>query len=214
MKKLAVEIWSDIACPWCYVGKRRFEKALATFEHRDDVDITWRSFELDPEAPIDRGMTHAKLLAGKYGMSEAQAEAKLQEMTKTGAEAGVEFHFERSRGGNTFDGHRLIHFATERGRGNEMKERLMRAYFSDGDVVGDHETLIKVATELGYDGNEVRTMLESDQYKNAVREDEGEAQAIGITGVPCFVIDRKFGVSGAQPPEQLKALLDKAWAAL
>lgn len=211
MKKLSVEIWSDIACPWCYVGKRRFEEALAAFPHKDDVEITWRAFELDPEAPKERGVSHAQLLSGKYGMSVPQAEERLADMTRTAADVGLEFRFDRSRSGNTFDGHRLIHFATTKGKGDAMKERLLRAYFTDGALVADHDALVKAAVDVGLDEAEVRNVLSTDAYAKDVRQDEAEAQAIGIRGVPFFVIDRKYGVSGAQPPEQLRAVLDKAY---
>jgi predicted DsbA family dithiol-disulfide isomerase len=209
---MKIEIWSDIACPWCYVGKRRFEAALADFPHRDDVEVRWRSFELDPEAPKERGVRHAQLLSSKYGMSLEQAEQKLAEMTKTGADVGLELRFDRSRSGNTFDGHRLVHLAAQHCLGDAMKERLLRAYFSDGDLISDHATLVRCAVDVGLKEEDVRAMLASDAYAADVRRDEAEAQAMGIRGVPCFVIDRKYAVSGAQPPAELRAMLDEAYA--
>src|ERR1700759_5111828 len=154
-----IEIWSDIACPWCYVGKRRFEAALAQFEHRDEVRVTWRSFELDPEAPAERGGDRAEHLARKYGMSVEQARAAEQQMTETAAGDGLEFRFDVARAGNTFDGHRLVHLAKEHGVQDAMKERLLRAYFSEGRLVSDHETLVGRAEEVGLPADEVRATL-------------------------------------------------------
>ena len=151
-----VEIWSDIACPWCYVGKRRFEAALAGFEHRDDVQVTWRSFELDPEAPAERPRSGAEHLAEKYGTSLEQAQAMNDRMTEIAATEGLEFHFERARGGNTFDAHRLVHLAAEHGAQDAMKERLMRAYLSEGELMADARPLVRLAGEVGLPEDDVR----------------------------------------------------------
>ena len=216
MKTLDLEVWSDIACPWCYVGKRRLEAALAKFPHRDAVRVTWRAFELDPEAPRvrDPKLSQAERLAAKYGRTVEQAQGMLTEMTATAAKDGLDFHFEKTRSGNTFDAHRLIHFATERGRGDAMKERLLRAYMTEGEAVGEVDVLVRLAGELGFVETEVRAMLASDENVSEVRKDEADAQALGIRGVPCFVIDRRFGVSGAQPPDALLGMLHQAWAEL
>jgi predicted DsbA family dithiol-disulfide isomerase len=208
-----VEIWSDIACPWCYVGKRRFEAALAAFEHADEVEVTWRSFELDPEAPAERPRSGAEHLAEKYGTSLEQAQAMNDRMTEVAAGEGLEFHFERARGGNTFDAHRLVHLAAEHGKQDAMKERLMRAYFTEGELMSDAETLVRLAAELGLPDAEVRELLAGDRFAAAVRDDEGTGAALGIRGVPFFVVDRAFGASGAQPPEALGELLRHAWEA-
>ncbi len=144
-----VEIWSDIACPWCYVGKRRFERALAGFEHRDDVEVTWRSFQLDPTAPAERSGNYLGLLAKKYGRSDEEAAGMLAEMTALGAAEGLELDFDRIRPANTFDGHRLVHLAATLGKQDEMKERLMRAYFTEGELLSDRETLTRLAAEVG-----------------------------------------------------------------
>jgi len=208
-----VEIWSDIACPWCYVGKRRFEAALAAFEHADDVEVTWRSFELDPGAPAERAVSGAENLAEKYGMSLEQAQAMNAQMTEVAAGEGLEFHFERQRGGNTFDAHRLVHLAAEHGKQDAMKERLMRAYFTEGELMSDAATLARLAGEAGLPEAEVRELLAGDRFADAVRDDERTGAALGIRGVPFFVVDRKFGASGAQPPEALGQLLRHAWEA-
>ena len=210
---MRVEIWSDIACPWCYVGKRRFEAALAAFEHRDQVEVTWRSFELDPAAPAERPQSGAEHLAAKYGMSVEEATAKNRQMTETAAGEGLDFHFDRQRGGNTFDGHRLIHLAAAHGRQDAMKERLMRAYFTEGELMSDHAALARLAADVGLPADEVRALLDGDLHADDVRDDERTGAALGINGVPFFVVDRAFGASGAQPPEVLADLLRHAWEA-
>ncbi|MGH2858170.1 MAG: DsbA family oxidoreductase [Solirubrobacteraceae bacterium] len=210
---MQVEIWSDIACPWCYVGKRRFEAALAQFEHRDDVQVTWRSFELDPGAPAERGGERAEHLARKYGMSVQRAKEMEAQMTATAAGDGLEFRFDIARGGNTFDGHRLVHLAAEHGLGDEMKERLLRAYFTEGELISDRERLVALAAEVGLDRDEVAAMLTGDARADEVREDERTAGELGISAVPTFVIDRALGASGAHPPEALLELLRRGWAA-
>jgi predicted DsbA family dithiol-disulfide isomerase len=207
-----VEIWSDIACPWCYVGKRRFEAALAQFEHRDDVNVTWRSFELDPTAPAERTGDRAERLAEKYGMTVEQARAAEQRLTDVAAGEGLPFRFDIARGGNTFDGHRLVHLAETRGLQDEMKERLLRAYFTEGELMSDHDTLVRLAAEVGLDEQEVRELLAGDRYADVVRADERTAGELGISAVPTFVIDRQLGASGAQPPEALLDLLRQGWA--
>ena len=209
---MKLEIWSDIACPWCYVGKRRLETALATFPHRDALDITWRSFELDPNAPARHDTPHAELLATKYRMPVTQAQGMLESMTATGVAEGIEFRFDRTISGNTFDAHRLIHFAATKGLRAPMVDRLFAAYFTDGEAMGDHEALVRIAAGLGLDPDEVRAMLESDAHAADVRGDEMLAQQYGISGVPFFAIDGRYGVSGAQPATVLAEALQQAWS--
>jgi predicted DsbA family dithiol-disulfide isomerase len=208
-----VEIWSDIACPWCYVGKRRFEAALAEFEHRDDVTVTWRSFELDPGAPAEREGERAAHLASKYGVSVERAREMEDQMTQVAAGDGLDFRFDRARSGNTFDAHRLVHLAAAHGKQDAMKERLLRAYLTEGELISDHATLARLASEAGLPEDEVREVLATDQYASEVREDENTAHGLGITAVPFFVVDRSMGASGAQPPEVLLGLLSKGWEA-
>jgi predicted DsbA family dithiol-disulfide isomerase len=208
---LTVEIWSDIVCPWCYIGKRRFETALDTFEHRDEVTVMWRSFELDPEAPLAPEGTATERLAAKYGMSLERAQRLHAEMTERGAAEGLVYDFERARGGNTFDGHRMIHLAATYGHQAAAQERLMRAYFSEGEPISDPETLVRLVAELGVDPDEARAALEQGRFAEDVREDEQLAAQLGIQGVPFFVLDRRYGVSGAQPPEALLQALERAW---
>ena len=209
MAALTVEIWSDVVCPWCYVGKRRFEKALAAFEHRDEVQVTWRSFELDPHAAREREGSSAEHLARKYGMSVEQAEAMNEQMTALATSEGLEYHLDRTRGGNSFDAHRLIHLAAEHGLQDVMQERLMRGYFTEGQAIGDPDTLGRLAIELGVDP----TGLHDNAYADDVRADEELAAQIGINGVPYFVLDRRYGVSGAQPSDLLLQALEKTWEA-
>ena len=159
-----VEIWSDIACPWCYVGKRRFEAALAGFEHRDDVQVTWRSFELDPAAPPERDGDGAQHLADKYGMSRDEALAAQQRLTDVAAGEGLAFRFDLARGGNTFDAHRVLHLAAAHGLQDAMKERIMRAYLEEGELVSSHEVLERLAVEVGLPAEEVRELLAGDRF--------------------------------------------------
>ncbi len=209
---MKIEIWSDIACPWCYIGKRRFESALAEFPYRDSLDIVWRSFELDPNAPARQVLPSVELLATKYGMTVAKAQGMMDNMTATGAAEGVSFRFDRSISGNTFDAHRLTHFAAIHDRREPMVERLFAAYFTDGDAMGDHDTLVRLAREIGLDANSVRTMLASDAFADDVRDDEERARHFGISGVPFFAIDEKYGISGAQPASAILGALTEAWA--
>ena len=211
MAELTVDIWSDVVCPWCYIGKRRFEAALEGFEHRDDVTVLWHSFELDPDAsPVAEGRS-AERLAEKYGMSVEEAAGRQAEITTLAAQDGLTYDLAESRGGNTFDAHRLIHLAAEHGLGNAAMERLMSAYFSEREAIGDRDTLQRLAVGVGLPADEVREVLDGERYADAVRADERAATQIGIRGVPFFVLGRKYGVSGAQPSEVLLQALQQAW---
>ncbi len=207
-----VEIWSDIACPWCYVGKRRFEAALSQFEHAEEVRVTWRSFELDPTAPAERHGDRAERLARKYGMTVEQARAAEQHLVETAAGDGLDFRFDIARSGSTFDAHRVVHLAERHGLQDAMKERLLRAYFTEGKLVSDHDTLAALAVEVGLPENDVREALASERYAEEVRDDERTATQFGISAVPTFVVDRALGTSGAHPPEALLDLLRQGWA--
>lgn len=212
---MKVEIWSDIACPWCYVGKRRFEAALAGFDHRDEVEVAWRSFELDPgavSAATAEESRYADRLARKYGMSVPQAQQMLDHMTSTAAAVGLEYHFDRAVAANTLQAHELIHLAADHGRQDRMKERLLRAHFTEGAPLGERPTLLRLAAEVGLDADEARQALDDERFVAAVRRDEAEASALGVTGVPFFVFDRRYGVSGAQPSERLLQVLERTWS--
>jgi predicted DsbA family dithiol-disulfide isomerase len=206
-----VEIWSDIACPWCYIGKRHFEAALSEFEHADEVTVTWRSYELDPSAPAQVPGAGAEVIARKYGMSLEQAQAAQDRVTEIAANAGLEYHLDRSRMGSTFDAHRIVQLAKQHGLQDAMKERMFHARFVDAELVSDPDTLVAAAVEVGLPEDEVRATLAGDRFAAEVRADEETARELGITGVPMFVIDRRFGASGAQPSEQLLELLRHGW---
>jgi predicted DsbA family dithiol-disulfide isomerase len=214
MHKLPIDVWSDVVCPWCYVGKRRLEVALGRFAHRDAVTVRWHAFELDPSAPRvrDPAVGYADRLARKYGVGVREAQAMIQRMTDVAAGEGLDFHFERARPGNTFDAHRVIHLAGERGVQDAVKERLLRAYMTEGEAIGDAEVLARLAGDVGLDAAEVRRMLATDAYAAEVRADEEDAHALGIGGVPFFVLGGRYGVSGAQPADVLLGALDRAWA--
>jgi predicted DsbA family dithiol-disulfide isomerase len=211
---LKVEVWSDVVCPWCYIGKRRFEAALARFEHRDEVELVWRSFELDPSAPPSSAEpgTYAERIASKYGCSVTEAQAMIDNMTLTAAQEGLDLRFELARPGNTFDAHRLLHLALEHGLQGDLKERLDAATFTEGSPTSDHSALRALATQVGLPEGEVDAVLTSDRYCEAVRSDEAQARAYGISGVPFFVIDGRYGISGAQPSDAVLQILDKAWS--
>jgi predicted DsbA family dithiol-disulfide isomerase len=209
---MKVEIWSDVVCPWCYIGKRRFETALARFEHADAVAITWRSFELDPNAPLLQTEPHAARLSRKYGVSLAQVEVMNTRLIGEAQKEGLDFHLAESKGGNSFDAHRLIHLAAARGRAGAMKEQLMKAYFTDGVAIGGRAELVRLAVDTGLEEAEVKAMLSSDHFASAVRADEERAREFGISGVPFFAIDERYGVSGAQPADVLLEALREAYA--
>jgi len=208
---MKVEIWSDVVCPWCYIGKRRFEQAVERFEHADEVEVVWRSFELDPGAPRVRTEPHAQHLARKYGVSLQQVEAMDARLIGEAKKEGLQFHLAESKGGNTFDAHRLIHFAAGSDRAGEMKERLMKAYFTEGVAIGERAELVRLAVEIGFDEADVKAMLSSDRFASEVRADEARARAFGISGVPFFAVDERYGVSGAQPADALLDVLRQAY---
>ena len=211
---MLVEIYSDVVCPWCYIGKRRFEEALRRFAHADQVEVEWRAFELDPaaeSAAAGEGPDYADRLARKYGTSRAGAQQMLDSMTEAATAEGLDFHFDRAAAANTFAAHQVIHLAAQRGVQDQVKERLLRGYFTQGEPVGDRSALVRLAAEAGLDADEVAQALDSGRHADAVRAEQDEARALGIGGVPFFVVDRRYGVSGAQPAEQLLQVLERAW---
>jgi predicted DsbA family dithiol-disulfide isomerase len=208
---LHVEIWSDVACPWCFIGKRRFDLALGRFEHREAVDVRYRSFELDPAAPALRELDYLDHLMAKYRITMAEADAMIDTMIEAGARSGVVLRFDRAKPGNTFDAHRLLHLAAERGVQATLKDQLLRAAFTKGAPIGDHGVLVEVAAGAGLDAGEAGAVLASGAYAGAVRADERRAADLGITSVPFFVMGG-LGVAGAQPPELLLQVLEEAWA--
>jgi predicted DsbA family dithiol-disulfide isomerase len=210
---LTIDIWSDIACPWCYIGKRHLEQALDRFPHKAEVAIVWRAFELDPSAPRvrDPSQSYAERIAKKYGTPAAQAQLMIDRMVDTAASDGLEFRFDRIRPGNTFDAHRLLHLAHDRGQQDPLKERMLRAYLTEGQAIGEPEVLAALAHDVGLDDQEVRGVLDGERYTREVRQDEALARELGISGVPFFVLAGKLGVSGAQPADVLLGALEQAW---
>ncbi|MEZ4399887.1 MAG: DsbA family oxidoreductase [Kofleriaceae bacterium] len=208
-----IDVWSDVACPWCYVGKRRLEAALAVTPGVE-VEVVWRSFELDPDAPAVRadGRSNVERLAAKYRRTVAEAQAMVDNLTAVAATEGLALRFDRMVVGNTFDAHRLLHLAARAGCQGALKERLLAAYFTEGRTVSDRATLVELAGEVGLASAEVEAVLAGDAHAEEVRADEALARELGISGVPCFVIDRRFAVSGAQPAAVLAAALAKATA--
>jgi predicted DsbA family dithiol-disulfide isomerase len=210
---MRVEIWSDLACPWCYLGKARFDKALAAFPHRDGVEVVHRSFELDPGRAKGDVEPVIAMLTRKYGMSEAQAEAGEDHLGRLAAAEGLPYRTRGRDHGSTFDMHRLLHLAGEQGRREALLDVLYRANFAEErSVFGDDERLVELAVAAGLDAGAARKVLaDPGAYADAVRADEREATRLGVTGVPFFVLDRKFGVSGAQPTEVFTRALARAW---
>jgi predicted DsbA family dithiol-disulfide isomerase len=213
MSRLQVDVWSDIACPWCYVGKRRLEAALERFPHRDEVDVVWHAFELDPGAPKerDRSQSYAERLAKKYGRSVAQAHEMLERMAETARGDGLDLRFDQVRSGSTFDAHRLVHLGLVKGKQDAVKERLFAAYMTEGELISDPSTLVRIAGEAGLSEDDASAMLASDTYASEVRRDESVAGELGVSGVPFYVLGGKYAVSGAQPAELFHQALERAW---
>jgi predicted DsbA family dithiol-disulfide isomerase len=211
MRPLRVEIWSDIACPWCWVGKRHLETAKARFPH--PVQVLWRSFELDPHAPrsVDPSIDYVERLARKYRATREAAQGMIDRMTGVGAADGLDFRFDRIKPGNTFDAHRLLSWAAERGRQDALKERLFLAYMHEGRSVADHGELAALAADVGLPSEEARAVLEEGRYTDEVRADEALAAELGVTGVPFFVFEEHYAASGAQPAELLLQAMQRAW---
>jgi predicted DsbA family dithiol-disulfide isomerase len=209
---MRVEIWADLVCPWCYLGKRRFEKALAGFEHRADVEIVHRSFELDPHWPKGETVGQTEMLVDKYGVATERAAAMQAQLERTAAIEGLEYHLTDGLTGNTFDAHRLVHLARSRGLAEPVVERFYRAHFSEQRSIFDRDSLVALAAEAGLDPAEAAEVLDGDAFADEVLADEREARELGATGVPFFVIADRYGVSGAQPAELFAEALDRAWA--
>jgi len=205
---MQVEIWSDITCPWCYLGKRRFERALAGFEGAGDVDVTWRSYQLNPGQPKGDTRTHDEYLAQKTGRSIEDIRAGDARLTALAAAEGLDYHFERYRVVNTFDAHRVLHLARSLGLGSQAHERFMRGQLVEGEVMEAPDTLIRLAAEVGVPAERTEAVLASDAYAADVQAEIHEAAALGCNGVPFFVIDRRYGVSGAQSSEIFRQVLE------
>nr|WP_200940638.1 DsbA family oxidoreductase [Cellulomonas sp. Leaf334] len=214
IRTLNVEVWSDIACPWCYIGKRRFATALADFPHREHVEVTWRAYELSPSTPVGPGIPEIDALARHKGIPREQVTRMFAQVTDVAAGEGLAYDFDRAIAANTFAAHRLVHLARTTG-GSDLAERtleaLFSAHFEHGADLGDDETLVRIVSGAGVAADAVRAALADGTGADAVRADEDEARALGVTGVPFFVVDRRIAVSGAQPADVFTQLLDTAW---
>jgi predicted DsbA family dithiol-disulfide isomerase len=212
VNSMQIEVFSDVVCPFCYIGKRRLEQALTEFDHRDEVTVTYRSFELDPSSPLTSDLSLDQMLAQKYGQSLEQARSMNSRVSDMAATAGLDFQLQDAHPANTFRAHRLLHFAATNGLGNELTERLMRGYFTEGVRIGDREALLTLAVEVGLAEDAAAAVLDGDAYTAEVRADIELARAFGATGVPFFVFDRKYAISGAQETALFEDVLGKAWS--
>ncbi len=210
---MKVEIWSDIACPFCYIGKRRFENALEEFAHRDAVEVVWHSFQLDPEAKYVPGENIYDHLADRKGWSPQQAREATMQVLHMANNEGLTFDFDRQLPANTFDAHRFTHLAAKHGLQNAAEEQLFSAYFTEGKNISDPAVLEQLGHEVGLEIKEVRQLLNSDDYAGEVRADIDEAAEIGIRGVPFFVFNRQYAVSGAQATAGFLQVLEQSWEA-
>lgn len=208
---MKIEIYSDIGCPWCYIGKRRLEQALRGFEHRDEVAIEWRSFELAPDMPATSPLDTAQYLTSAKGIPPAKAQELIAHCTQIGAAEGLELRFDRLKLFNTRKAHQLLHFAKTAGLQAALKERLFRAAFTEGREIGQIDVLVELASEVGLDPTGAREALEAEHYLPAVLDDEDQAQALGARGVPYFLINDKYALSGAQSSETFKEMLETVW---
>ena len=208
---MEIEIWSDVVCPFCYMGKRKFEIALEQFQQRDEVEVMWHSFQLDPGAKRIPGKDIHDYLAAKYGRDHEWAKERNDEVAARAKEVGLEYNFDKAIPTNTFDAHRLIHLAAAHGLQGKAEERLFAAYFTEGKDIGDNAALAQLADEIGLDPGEVRTMLASTDYADSVKGDIEEAESLGINSVPFFVFNRKYAVSGAQPSHLFLETLKQVW---
>lgn len=208
---MKIEIWSDVACPWCYIGKRRFETALNNFQHKDQVEVKWRSYQLDPSLPDHYDGTELGYLSERKGMAAEQVSQMFAHVSAQAAGEGLRYDFDKVVVANSFKAHQLLHLAAAHGRGDDAKEALLSAHFEHGEDIGDNGFLVRTGVALGLDADGIAQALETEKYADEVRADFAEARALGITGVPFFVIDRKYGISGAQPAELFSQALNEAW---
>lgn len=210
-KKMKVDIWSDVMCPFCYIGKRKFEGALAQFANKEDIEIEWHSFQLDPSLTSQPGKDVYSYLAERKGMSVEQSKQMHGNVVRMAADAGLQYNFDKAVIGNSFDAHRVSQLAKKYGKGDAMEEQLFKGYFTEGKDIANHDTLVAMATAIGLDANEVKQVLAGNDYKDAVEADIDRASQIGINGVPFFVINNKYAVSGAQQTETFLGALNTAW---
>ncbi|WP_284140839.1 MULTISPECIES: DsbA family oxidoreductase [unclassified Virgibacillus] len=208
---MKIEVWSDFVCPFCYIGKRKLEKALESFPHTKNVSIEYKSYELNKDGEKNPGISIHEALSQKYGVSVEEARTMNENIAMQASEVGLQYHFDSMKPANTFDAHRLAKFAAKKGKGAEMTERLLKAYFTDSKLISDYATLVDLAEEVGLSREEAEEMLHSETYSFHVRADEKQAEEIGVQGVPFFVFNEKYAVSGAQPVEVFSEVLERVW---
>ncbi len=210
-KKMKVEIWSDVMCPFCYIGKRKFESALADFKYKDNIEVEWKSFQLNPNLKTDPSKNTVQHLAETKGWTMDYTRNTVKYVSEMAKGVGLNYDFDKAVVANSFDAHRFIQYAKTRGKGDAAEERLFKAYFTEGKNTADHATLIQLGTEIGLDAADVKKVLESSDFATEVNIDIRQAEQIGVSGVPFFVLDRKYAVSGAQDPNVFLSSLEKAW---
>ncbi len=208
---MKIEVWSDVVCPFCYIGKRKYEAALEQFEYKDEVELVWKSYQLSPEIKTNPSKTAIQSLAEEKGISLAQAEALTQQVTQRAKEAGLTYRFDKAIAVNTFNAHRFSHLAKHHGKQNEAEEVLFRSYFSDGENIDDYSTLIQLGKEIGLNTDEVKSVLESDKYADEVQADIYEAYQVDVQSVPFFVFNNRYGVSGAQDVDVFLKTLERSF---
>lgn len=208
---MKVEIWSDVMCPFCYIGKRRFENALEQLPFKNEIEVEWKSFQLDPSLKHEPGKNINQYLAERKGISVQKAKELNEQVTGMAAEEGLQYDFDKAVVANSFDAHRFSHLAAKHGKGDAAEERLFKAYFTEGRNIADHDTLVELGKSIGLDGTEVDQVLKGDAYAQEVQQDIAEAAAIGVRGVPFFVIDRKYAVSGAQASTTFAQVFERAY---
>lgn len=209
--KIKIEVWTDVMCPWCYIGKRRFEKALSQFGHKDKIEVEWKSFQLNPSMKTEPNKSINQYLAEIKGWSVEYAQQMHDHVTQLAKKEGLSYNFDKAVVANSFDAHRLLQFAKTKNKGEEMEERLFKAYFEEGKNVADHDTLTELGEEIGLNKEEIKTMWASGTFTDEVKKDLQEANEIGCTGVPFFVINRKYGISGAQEAGTFLKAMEKAF---
>jgi predicted DsbA family dithiol-disulfide isomerase len=208
---MKIDIWSDVMCPFCYIGKRKFENALAQFANKEDIEIEWHSFQLDPTVQPEPGKDIYSYLAERKGLSVEQSKQMHGNVARMAADVGLQYNFDKAVIANSYDAHRVSQLAKKYGKGDAMEEQLFKGYFTEGKDISDHETLVAMAAAIGMNGEEVRQMLAGNAYKDAVDADIHRAAQIGINGVPFFVFNNRYAVSGAQQPETFLGALNAAW---
>lgn len=209
---MKIEIWSDFACPFCYIGKVRFEEALESFKHINKVEVIYKAYQLNPDAPKVMKKSAYESFAEGHGMTPAQAKERFNMFTANAKTVGLTYNYDKVQMTNTFDAHRLAKWANTKGKENELTSRLMKAYFTDGLNIADYETLSNLASEVGLSKEEARSVLDKNEFKDQVKLEQQEARQIGVQGVPFFVLNRKYGVSGAQQTAYFKQALEQIWA--